>query len=111
MSTHRFEAIIFDLDGVITDTAHYHFLAWKRLAETQGIAFDEVFNERLKGIDRMGSLELILARSGKTYTDEQKRALAEQKNSDYQRLIATMSPDDLLPGALAALDSARAAGL
>ena len=55
----RFKAVIFDLDGVITDTAHYHYLAWKRLAESEGVRFDHAFNEQLKGIDRMGSLELI----------------------------------------------------
>ncbi|MEX0731846.1 MAG: beta-phosphoglucomutase [Aquisalimonadaceae bacterium] len=104
-------AVIFDLDGVITDTAHYHFLAWKRLAESQGVAFDEAFNERLKGIDRQGSLDLILAQSARPYSQDEKRALADRKNVDYQQLIATMSADDLLPGALEALDSVRAAGL
>lgn len=111
MKPSRFRAVIFDLDGVITDTAHYHFLAWKRLAESQGIPFDEAFNERLKGVDRMGSLELILARSGRTYTPQEKLALAEEKNRDYQQLIATMSPADLLPGALNALHAVREAGL
>ncbi len=107
----RFKAVIFDLDGVITDTAHYHFLAWQRLAESEGVAFDDAFNERLKGIDRMGSLELILARSGKTYTPAARWALAERKNQHYQQLIATMSAADLLPGAFDALAAVRAAGL
>src|SRR5581483_5833323 len=106
-----FAAVIFDLDGVITDTARYHYLAWKRLAESLGISFDEAFNERLKGVDRMGSLELILARADTTYTPEQKLALATDKNAYYQQLIATMTADDLLPGALAALAQVRAAGL
>lgn len=107
----RFKAVIFDLDGVITDTAHYHFLAWQRLAESEGVAFDDAFNEQLKGIDRMGSLELILARSGKTYTPAARWALAERKNLHYQQLIATMSAADLLPGAADALAAVRAAGL
>lgn len=107
----RFKAVIFDLDGVITDTAHYHFLAWQRLAESEGVAFDDAFNEQLKGIDRMGSLELILARSGKTYTPAARWALAERKNQHYQQLIATMSAADLLPGAFDALAAVRAAGL
>jgi beta-phosphoglucomutase len=111
MSTSRYQAVIFDLDGVITDTAHYHYLAWKRLAETQGVHFDHAFNENLKGIDRMGSLDLILASSGKQYTQPQKLALADEKNRHYQELIATMSSADLLPGAVAALDAVRAAGL
>lgn len=104
-------AVIFDLDGVITDTARYHYLAWKRLAETQGVHFDEAFNEHLKGIDRMGSLDLILASATRVYTAEEKLALATEKNEHYKELIATMSPDDLLPGAVQALDDCRAAGL
>ncbi|WP_229425308.1 HAD family hydrolase [Massilia sp. Se16.2.3] len=95
----RFKAVIFDLDGVITDTAHYHYLAWKALAESEGVHFDHAFNENLKGVDRMGSLNLILAGSPKTYSMEQKLALAERKNRQYVDLIATMGPADLLPGA------------
>ncbi|MES2900252.1 MAG: beta-phosphoglucomutase [Pseudomonadota bacterium] len=107
----RFNAVIFDLDGVITDTAHYHHLAWKRLAEAEGVAFDAAFNERLKGIDRMGSLELILAAAPRHYSLERKLELAELKNLHYQDLIADMSPADLLPGALEALEQVRGAGL
>lgn len=111
MSTSRFKAVIFDLDGVITDTAHYHYLAWKRMAEQQGVYFDHAFNEQLKGIDRMGSLELILAAAGRLYTVEEKLALADSKNLHYQELITGMTAADLLPGAVAALDAVRAAGL
>jgi beta-phosphoglucomutase len=113
MSTHltRFKAVIFDLDGVITDTARFHYLAWKRLADAEGAPFDEAFNEQLKGVDRMGSLELILARAPRAYTQEEKRLLADAKNRHYQELVATMGPDDLLPGALRALEEVRAAGL
>lgn len=107
----RFKAVIFDLDGVITDTAHYHYLAWKRLAESEGVHFDHAFNENLKGIDRMGSLDLILAAAGRSYSSARKQALAELKNRHYQELIADMSSADLLPGALAALASVRAASL
>lgn len=107
----QFKAVIFDLDGVITDTAHYHYLAWKALAESEGVHFDHAFNENLKGVDRMGSLNLILAGSVKTYSMEQKLALAERKNNQYVELIATMSAADVLPGALDALASVRAAGL
>jgi beta-phosphoglucomutase len=107
----RFKAVIFDLDGVITDTAHYHYLAWKRLAESQGVHFDHAFNENLKGIDRMGSLDLILASSSRVYTPAEKLALADEKNLHYQELIATMSSKDLLPGAVEALDAVRADGL
>lgn len=107
----NYKAVIFDLDGVITDTAHYHYLAWNLLAESQGIPFDEAFNEELKGVDRMGSLALILARGRRSYTQEEKLALADAKNRHYQELIATMTPQDLLPGALEALEAVRAAGL
>jgi len=110
MST-KFKAVIFDLDGVITDTAHYHYLAWKRLADSVDAPFDAAFNEQLKGVDRMGSLELILARAPRTYTLDEKRKLADAKNGHYQELIATMTPSDLLPGALRALEDVRAAGL
>lgn len=114
MSQHtnsKYKAVIFDLDGVITDTAHYHYLAWKRLAEAEGVHFDEAFNEHLKGIDRMGSLDLILAGASGDYTQERKLALADAKNRHYQELIATMSAADLLPGAVEALAAVRAAGL
>jgi beta-phosphoglucomutase len=107
----NFKAVIFDLDGVITDTAHYHYLAWKQLAEGLGVPFDQAFNEQLKGIDRMGSLDLILGAAAGNYTDAQKRELADVKNRHYQELIATMSAADLLPGALDALHTVRAAGL
>jgi len=107
----RFKAVIFDLDGVITDTAHYHYLAWKRLADSVGVSFDAAFNEHLKGVDRMGSLELILGAAAGNYTREQKLALADSKNRHYQELIATMGAKDLLPGAVDALIAVRAAGL
>lgn len=106
-----YRAVIFDLDGVLTDTAHYHYLAWKQLADTLGIAFDAAANEHLKGIDRMGSLDLILGSAAHRYTHAQKLALADDKNRHYQQLIASMTPDDLLPGALNALHSVKAAGL
>jgi beta-phosphoglucomutase len=107
----HFKAVIFDLDGVITDTAHYHYLAWKALAESEGVHFDHAFNEHLKGIDRMGSLNLILAGANKTYTMEEKLALADRKNGQYVELIASMSAADLLPGAIEALSAVRRAGL
>jgi beta-phosphoglucomutase len=105
------KAVIFDLDGVITDTAHYHFLAWQQLAQSLGVHFDQAFNENLKGIDRMGSLDLILAGAARPYSDAEKLALADTKNAHYKTLIAAMSPADLLPGAVAALDWCRAQGL
>ncbi|MBW7651125.1 beta-phosphoglucomutase [Anoxybacillus sp. ST4] len=96
------KAIIFDLDGVITDTAEHHFIAWKQLAEELGIAIDRTFNEQLKGVSRMESLERILALGGQAdrYTTEEKEALAYKKNEHYKQLIARMTPDDILPGIL-----------
>jgi beta-phosphoglucomutase len=105
------QAVIFDLDGVITDTAHFHFLAWRALAQSLGLPFDEAFNERLKGIDRQTSLELILAQSERLYTVAEKQALAARKNAHYQQLIATMTPAHLLPGATEVLGEAKTLGL
>jgi beta-phosphoglucomutase len=92
-------AVIFDLDGVITDTARYHFLAWKRLAGELDIYFDELINERLKGVDRMHSLEIILEHSQKQFSETEKIRWAAQKNEYYQKLITSMTPADLSPGA------------
>lgn len=94
------KGVIFDLDGVITDTAEYHYLAWKALAEELGIKIDRTFNEQLKGVSRMDSLERILAYGGKetTYTEAEKAALADKKNTHYVELIEQITPADLLPG-------------
>jgi beta-phosphoglucomutase len=105
------KAVIFDLDGVITDTARYHYLAWKQMANQIGIDIDEEFNETLKGVDRMGSLDRILARGNKQYTEKEKLALADSKNEHYKELIKGITASDLLPGALAALKSLRAIGV
>lgn len=91
-------AFIFDLDGVICDTARFHFTAWKRLADHLGIPFTEQDNERMKGVDRLGSLEMILALGGKPRSAAEKQQLCDQKNADYQTLIADMSPRDVFPG-------------
>lgn len=94
------KGFIFDLDGVITDTANYHYLAWKELASEVGIEIDEAFNETLKGIDRLSSLERILAFGGKEsdFTEAEKESLAAKKNTQYLELLADLSPSDLLPG-------------
>ncbi|GEK91090.1 beta-phosphoglucomutase [Alkalibacterium kapii] len=94
------KGLIFDLDGVITDTAEYHYLAWKSLAEKLDIEIDREFNEQLKGISRMESLDLILKHGNKEkdYTKEEKQKLAAQKNEEYQQYIEKITHDDLLPG-------------
>lgn len=93
------KAVIFDLDGVLTDTAIYHYKGWKRLADELNILFDEKANEGLKGIDRMGSLNKILEKSGFTYSYEEKSALCDKKNKYYQEYIKEITEKDLLPGA------------
>ncbi|MCT4779273.1 MULTISPECIES: beta-phosphoglucomutase [Exiguobacterium] len=107
------EAVIFDLDGVITDTAEYHYLAWKQLGEELDIPFDRDFNETLKGVSRTDSLERILTLGGKqdAFTEQEKITLATKKNDHYVTLIQHISEQDLLPGIIAFLDEIRAAGL
>lgn len=96
----KIDAVIFDLDGVITDTAHYHFLAWRKLANSLNIEFTEEFNEELKGISRDESLEKILVK-GKVeneYSLEEKKILADKKNIEYVELLKNVTPEDILPG-------------
>ncbi len=94
------KACIFDLDGVIVDTAKYHFIAWRRLANELGFDFDESFNERLKGVSRMESLDLILQHGGISISEDRKKALAAKKNEWYRAFILKMKPDEILEGAL-----------
>lgn len=107
------EAIIFDLDGVITDTAEYHFLAWQKLGDDLGIPFDREFNETLKGVSRTESLERILALGNKQndFTEEEKEALATKKNDHYVELIANITAEDLLPGIENFLNEIKEAGI
>lgn len=94
------KAVLFDLDGVITDSAVYHYQAWKMLADELAVPFDETYNEKLKGVSRMNSLELILQAGNreKDFTAEEKNALAEKKNENYKKLIRQITPADILPG-------------
>ncbi len=105
------KACIFDLDGVIVDTAVYHYKAWKRLANELGFDFTEHDNEKLKGVSRTRSLELILQWGGVTKTEAEKEELAARKNNWYVEMIGQMKPDEILPGAKEFLISCRAAGL
>jgi len=94
------KACIFDLDGVIVDTARYHFIAWKALAEELGFEFTEEHNERLKGVSRMESLDILLEIGGIDLPGEKKEELAQKKNEHYRSLITKMTPDEILPGAM-----------
>ncbi len=95
------KAVIFDLDGVIVDTAKYHFLAWKRLAEELGFDFTEQHNERLKGVSRMESLDILLSVGGINNLSEQEKVnLAEKKNNWYVSYIQHIRPNEILPGFL-----------
>ena len=88
-------AFIFDLDGVLVFTDRFHYQAWKRLADELGIYFDEQINNRLRGVSRMASLEIVLERADRTYSEEEKAAFAERKNGYYRELLKTMTPDDV----------------
>jgi kojibiose phosphorylase len=103
------QAILFDLDGVITDTAEFHYQAWQALADTLGLPFDRTANEKLRGVSRRESLALILA--GRVATEAEMQAWMERKNRHYQELLQTLSPADLLPGVSELLQEIRAAGL
>lgn len=102
---------IFDLDGVIVDTAKYHFLAWQRLAAELGFEFTEDHNEALKGVSRMASLEILLKVGGLHLTDERKHELAERKNRWYVEYISDMTPDEILPGSVEFLTRLRSEGI
>lgn len=103
------KAFIFDLDGVLTDTSEYHYRAWKRLADELGIPFDRKRNEALRGVSRRRSLELLL--DGRSATEEQMAEWMERKNRYYVESLESLTPADLLPGALELLEELRQAGL
>lgn len=104
-------AAIFDLDGVIVDTARYHYLAWKRLANENGFDFSEADNERLKGVSRARSLEILLEIGDLHVNDAAKEKMAAQKNGWYLEYIQRMDASEILPGAAAYLGSLRAKGI
>jgi beta-phosphoglucomutase len=103
--------VIFDLDGVLTDTAELHFQAWQRLAKEKGLPFDRKVNEHLRGVSRLNSLEIILRHAGTEMAEEEKKELAERKNGYYRELISRLSPSDLLPGIADLLAQLREIGI
>lgn len=107
----NFQGIIFDLDGVICFTDEYHYQAWKELANREGIPFDRAINNRLRGISRMESLEIILERAKRPYSQEEKEKMAAAKNTRYQELLRGMTPADLSPEVFETLEALRKKGL
>ena len=94
------KAVIFDLDGVIVSTDDCHYEAWKKLSDEEGIYFDRKINDRLRGVSRMASLEIVLERANKAYTEAEKAKLAERKNGYYRDFIKKLTPNDILPGVM-----------
>ncbi|MBZ9687695.1 beta-phosphoglucomutase [Clostridium estertheticum] len=105
---HNIKAVIFDLDGVLVDTAKYHYLAWKRLAQELNIEFSLQDNERLKGVSRMQSLNIILEIGNITLDNNIKIELAQKKNIWYVEYISNLTPKDILPGVIGFLESIKA---
>jgi beta-phosphoglucomutase len=110
-ATPQLQAVIFDLDGVITDTAEFHFLAWQQLAAELGIGFSRHDNEQLKGVDRLGSLKLILQQGGLTLDAAAMQHWSDWKNQRYLELLVDMQPNDVFPLVPELLASLRASGL
>lgn len=105
------EGIIFDLDGVIVHTDKFHYLGWKKMADRLGIYFDEVINNRLRGVSRMASLEIVLERyDGPELSEEEKVALATEKNDYYRELLGTMTERDVAPEVLRTLTELKQRG-
>ncbi len=107
--TSRIRAILFDLDGVLTDTAEYHYQAWQWLADAEGIPFDRTMNEQLRGVSRRESLAIMLA--GRPIDEPTAREWMDRKNRRYQESLHNVSPADLLPGVAELLAEIRGAGL
>ena len=96
MNTKNIKGLIFDLDGVLLSTDHFHYLAWKKLADRLGIVFTEKDNERLRGVSRMESLEIVLSLEPSVkLSEDEKMAVATEKNEQYREYLKTMTPDDV----------------
>lgn len=104
------KGFIFDLDGVIVSTDKYHYLGWKYIADMEGIYFDEIINDRLRGVSRMASLDIVLERANKNYTQDEKIKMAELKNAKYRELLNNLTPNDRLSGVTDTLNYLRGKG-
>lgn len=107
----RYKAVIFDLDGVICHTDKYHYMAWRQVADELGIYFDEEINNRLRGVSRMESFEIILERYEGRMSGEEKLRYTEKKNEIYKELLKNMGPADLAGEVKETLDALRGMGL
>ncbi len=105
----KIDAVLFDLDGVLVSTDEYHFRSWQRIAADEGFDFfDHEFNHKFRGVARMECVEIITRASGRSYTPDQKKELADRKNRYFVESLASVTPDELLPGALSVLQQLRA---
>lgn len=107
----KIKACLFDLDGVVVDTARYHYLAWKKIADDLGFSFSEHDNERLKGVSRMESLDILLKIGNIKMDLKTKQELAAEKNGLYVSYIQKMTPDEILPGVIRFLDELHSSGM
>lgn len=105
------QGVIFDLDGVICSTDEFHYLAWKALADKEGIPFDRETNNLLRGVSRMASLEIILRKATRSYSEEEKASLADYKNELYRGYLKQMTPADLDPNVLKTLQTLKEKGV
>ena len=107
----KIQAVIFDLDGVIVSTDEFHFLAWKQLADAEGIPFTREDNERLRGVSRMESLDILLEKASRGYSASEKEEMATRKNTIYRESLKALSPADILPGVQQVLKGLRDRGI
>lgn len=105
------KAVIFDLDGVIVSTDDCHYHAWKKMADEEGIYFDREINNRLRDVSRMASLEIVLEKANREYSEKEKQEMAERKNNYYKELICELTPDDILTGVTEKLDELKENGI
>jgi len=107
----KIKGVLFDLDGVLVDTAKYHYMAWSRLAESLGFTFTPEDNERLKGVSRRASLQILLEIGTVSLSESEMENAMEEKNTNYVEMIGTMTPEGILPGALDLLKELRDSGV
>ena len=105
------KAVIFDLDGVIVSTDDCHYRAWKKMADEEGIYFDREINNRLRGVSRMASLEFVLEKANREYSEKEKQEMAERKNSYYKELICELTQANILTDVTEKLDELKENGI